>query len=44
MQHATVRQLLEAMFSELSVPGLYNEGQQPLTGTPQTSEELEAGV
>jgi hypothetical protein len=29
--HATVEELLEAMFSVLSVPGLYNEDQLPHT-------------
>jgi hypothetical protein len=33
--HATIEELLEAVFSVLSVPRLYNEGQLPLRNSPE---------
>jgi hypothetical protein len=35
--HATTAELLEAVYSVLSVPRLYNEGQLPLQGSLETA-------
>jgi hypothetical protein len=35
--HATIEELLEAVFSMQSMPRLYNEGQLPLWESPETA-------
>jgi hypothetical protein len=36
-RHATIEELLEAVFSVRSVPSLYNEGQLSLEENPETA-------